>query len=536
MMARLSPGRKQSENRNFTTLPRPATEQFKTYPAPVRGWVTNQNLLMQDKMSAVILDNFFPTETGVSPRGGIAKFVDIPAKCEFLFDYNLDNIIQYFAATSTAIYKFTDSDSGNSITTAAVSGQTSSDYSFVNMVNSGGNYLKLVNGADSEQIYNGTSWSVPSITGVNTNLLSHIWLYGKRAFYIQKNSMSAWYLGIDAIQGAATELPLAGIFKHGGSLLFGTTFSTDSGEGLDDLCVFVTTNGEAAIYSGNPADTTWALQGVYYVGYPIGKNAFFHVGGDPVIATKEGLIPLSSAIQKNRSQAKLDSLSFDIEPTYNFEVLNSGAFSRWMVSKWGTADKLFVAPPLNSNLGKGFVFVKNLKTNAWCRYTGWDVQTMAVMNDLLWIGDGGGNVFKADIGGLDDGADFECRLAYAFDNLGTTGRFKETTRLKETWRYSTNFESKRSVATDYQNNFQDAPNVAAINAEGQGAWDTSPWDTTQWGTDGQASYKVKEDWGTVNASGENFSIQLQVTSGSSAKLDIELVSVDLGYRVGENLA
>lgn len=532
----LAAGRLPTKHRKPTGFTNQANEQVKPYPAPIRGWVTNQNLLLQDKASALVMDNFFPTETGVSPRGGLTSFVDIPAQCEFLMEYSIDTTVEYFAATATDIYKFDDSDGGTSITVADVTGQTSSDYSYINMVNSGGSFLKVVNGADDEQMYNGTTWSVPTITGVSTSALSHLWLYGRRVFYIEKNTMSAWYLGIDAISGGATELPLAAIFKDGGSLLFGTTFSTDSGEGLDDLCVFVTTNGEAAVYRGNPADATWELQGVYKIGRPIGKNAFFHIGGDPIIATKEGMIPLSSAIQKERSQAKLDSLSYAIEPSYNFEVINSGAFSRWIVHKWSTQDKLFVAPPINSNVGKGYVFVKNLKTDAWCRYTDWDVQALAVMNDILWIGDANGNIFKGDVGGQDNGNDFECRLAYAFDNLGSDGRFKQVSRLKQTWRFRTDFNSKVSIASDYANSFMDAPNVADVNAQNSSAWDTSAWDVTPWSSGEQAEYNIREKWGNVNGVGENFSIQIQITSGSSVKLDVELISLSLGYRVGYNLA
>jgi hypothetical protein len=535
MYSRLAQSRLPTKNRKPTGFSNPANEQFKTYPAPLMGWVTNQNLLAQDKASALVLDNFYPTETGISPRGGLVKFVTIPARCEYLMEYAGVTSL-YFAATETAIYRYDDSDSGVNITSADITGQSSSNYSHVNLINSGGRFLKIVNGVNQERLFNGTSWSIPTITGISTALLSHVWLYGKRAFYIEKDTMNAWYLGVDAIQGAATLLPLTSIFSEGGSLLFGTTFSTDTGSGLDDLCVFVTTNGEVALYSGNPADDTWTLQGVFNIGKPIGKNAFFHVGGDPIIATKEGLIPLSSSFKKDRSQAKLDSFSYAIEPTYNLAVIESGNFSRWIVQKFSVQDKLLIAPPLNSSTGRGDIFVKNLKTNAWCRYTNWSPASLAVMNDTLWIGDNNGNIFKADVGGLDDAQSFECKLAYAFDNLIEDGRVKQITRGKETWRYRTDFFSKISVATDYATQFPTPPNVVPVSEKNSSKWDVSPWDTTPWGGGDQAQYKIREIWGNLNAVGENFSIQVQVVSGSTTKLDLELISLSLGFRVGYNLA
>src|SRR5690606_5522465 len=133
---------------------------------------------------------------------------------------------------------------------------------------------------------NGTS-SPRSITGVDTDTLSHVWKYSSRLWFVGED-MSAWYLPALAVGGAATEFPLQGVFSKGGALLFGAAFSYDAGDGLDDYCVFFTTEGEFALYQGDPADTMTKV-GVYEIGRPLHKNAHFRAGGDVGVLTDDGI-------------------------------------------------------------------------------------------------------------------------------------------------------------------------------------------------------------------------------------------------------
>ena len=62
----------------------------------------------------------------------------------------------------------------------------------------------------------------------------------------RRTRVNAWCLAVDAIGGAAIQISLSGVFKKGGSLLFGETWSIDAGDGLNDVCVFISTTGEVA--------------------------------------------------------------------------------------------------------------------------------------------------------------------------------------------------------------------------------------------------------------------------------------------------
>src|SRR5690606_13998256 len=122
----------------------------------------------------------------------------------------------------------------------------SGDYSSLQFTTSGGTFLLMVNGVDDMQQFDGSSWlavnssSTPrKIEGVATSDLTHIWKYGNRVFAVEGGTMNAWYLPTLSIGGTATLFTLGGVFNHGGSLLFGGSWSTDAGDGLDDYCFFV---------------------------------------------------------------------------------------------------------------------------------------------------------------------------------------------------------------------------------------------------------------------------------------------------------
>ena len=99
---------------------------------------------------------------------------------------------------------------------------------------------------------------------------------------------------------------LAGAANKGGKLLFGATWSIDAGDGIDDKCVFVTDLGEVLIFTGsNPSDAAnWRQEGRYQIGAPLGMNAHMLLGGDLLIATVDGIVPVSQAIQQGQRRAR----------------------------------------------------------------------------------------------------------------------------------------------------------------------------------------------------------------------------------------
>ena len=142
-------------------------------------------------------------------------------------------------------------------------------------------------------------------TVVNGHNLTYVWKYRNRWFFIEGGTMNAYYLPTYAIGGTLAMIPLSGSATKGGNLIAGFTWSIDAGDGIDDKCVFMTDQGELLIFTGSDPSTVanWRQEGRYATAQPLGMNAWTAVGGDVLIATVEGIIPISASINSDISQA-----------------------------------------------------------------------------------------------------------------------------------------------------------------------------------------------------------------------------------------
>ncbi|MBM1556667.1 hypothetical protein JQV19_08405 [Sulfitobacter mediterraneus] len=531
-MITLHGARARPRDRVQTQSDKTPIQQVTSILAPIAGWVTNENLATQTPNAAQVLDNLWPTSKTVRPRGGYEARVDLDADCTGLFEYSAGDT--FIATDETKIYTFTAGTADGTTLTAAVTGRASGDWQGVETQNDGGSFYTLVNGVDNLQLYDGsthytvTGASSPyAITGTGlggTEDLSYVWNYRERQWFVEAGTMNAWYLGVNSIAGTATKFPIAGIFNKGGSLHSGTTYSSDSGSGLDDLIVFLTTQGEFALYSGDPSGSI-SLIGVYEIGEPISRDPFIRVGGDVLIATKAGLIPISAAVQKGPAQLKSVSVSLPIEREW--EYWQRFQPSGWRVAKWASENMAVIGVPVTD---EPFCFVVNLETGAWARFTGWKVDALAVLGDSLHFATGV-DIFEADKGGQDNGSSFVCKMRGVYSDFGSAA-VKSSKRVRGVFSANVDFAPQFSIAVDYGGTFPTAPNAAAATALDAGVWDAATWDVASWGEYG-ANKTGLTDWHIVQGVGLSHAPQMQITSGSSVKLDAELIRMDVTYTTGD---
>lgn len=537
----LRPARARPTDRVQTqTDKRPVSQSF-TVPAPVAGWFTNGNPADLPPNAAHVLDNFWPRASGIQPRGGTQLRVTVASRVYDILEYRAGALT--VVTTETEIYTFDAETAGEAALTPDVTGQTSGRYCGVEMQTDGGSFLSLVNGVDYLQIYDGTSWqqvtdvSTPhAITGVDTSLLISGWVYQARAFFIEKESMNAWYLGVNSVSGAATKLPLAGVFSKGGNLLYGTTWSSDAGDGMSARCVFITDQGEVAVYQGiDPSSaTTWSLVGVYDLGEPLGHKAHIRVGGDVLIGSEVGLIPLSAAVQKEVGELQLKAASYAIQPEWQKEAALSNNSREWITCLWPSRNMAIIAPPIVTE-GRNLCFVVNVSTGAWARFTGWDISAMGISRNLLFWGDTEGNVFQADLGGTDNGTAFTCKAALASSFLGAPAAFKVVGAVRGTFTFFDGFTPQFSIGENYRIEFPTAPNATISTNEEEAEWDAAEWDNSFWAADGNLP-DIYTKWQSVSGLGHAIALQLQITSGAAYKLDCEFVAADVTYTAGAVIA
>ena len=81
-------------------------------------------------------------------------------------------------------------------------------------------------------------------------------------------------LSVQSVAGTVANFPLGAVFGRGGRLVAGGTLTHDGGSGPDDYTVFVTSEGEVAVYAGsNPGNADeWAKVGCWFVGEPVGDR------------------------------------------------------------------------------------------------------------------------------------------------------------------------------------------------------------------------------------------------------------------------
>lgn len=508
-------------------------------PAPVRGIVENAPIAVADPLAAEFVENFLPTQRGYKVRGGISRaaFVTDPVKKLFSYKAATERL---FAATQAAIYDIS-SLNPDTAASAAVSSLTSGDWAVQQIGVAGGDFLVCVNGADNMRQYNGSAWatitgvSTPAaITGVNTALFSHVWLYKSRLFFVERDSLKAWYLDAGSVSGAASDISLAGVFRRGGSLLMGATWSLDSGDGLDDKCVFVSTEGEVAIYGGDDPSTPgtgWALEGRYDIGKPLSKSAVMRAGGDVLIATDDGIVPLSQVVQKDPAALSLAAVTRDIPVTWREEVerhTGGAELLKWTDENVG----LVVLPDADRML------TVNLQTGAWAEQSGWFGDCAAEFNGDVYIGREDGRVYKLNDTGTDDGAAFVCRLCYSFNDMGDPAAYKVVNMARAAWFADGQFAYRLGIATDYRVTFPAAPSAvdAGVTVTGL-VWGTGNWGEEVWGgTVGDPPTGRQDQWRAASGAGFAIAPTVVLTSGSATKLDVEFLRVDINAELGGRAA
>lgn len=504
-----------------------------TFVAPVRGWVMTENMAMAQMAGAKVLDNWAPTQTGIRIRGGSELKATIgTGAVESLFTYVSGAQSEIFAADTENVYNITLVGDPTIIPTPDIAGQTGGEYSTFQFETSGGDFLYIVNGKDKPQLYDGTAWtaidgtSTPAITGVTTSTLSQGWVYRSRIWFIQGGTTTAWYLPVDQLGGAASDFSLAGVFQKGGALLFGATWSLDSGSGLDDKVVFVSSEGEVAVFEGStPSDQGWSLVGRYDIAPPLGKDAKMQAGGDLLILTEDGIVPISQVIQKDPAALNLAAVTRPIEPAWRSEVSARKSLP-WQIVKWPVMGIAIVSLPVVNGDTPPRCLVVNLATGAWGRYTGWDTRSLTLYNGWGYFGTSDGKVMKAETGGADNGLPYACTYVGLFEHMGDVAATKVLKLARASFLSGNPFVPQLSASVNYSVSLPSEPDPY-VESQDSNVWDVAKWDEAKWSGIGERQAITK--WVGIGAAGFTIAPQVQITVSQTGTPDAELASFDIVF-------
>lgn len=512
--------------------------QPKSMPAPVAGWTSAQNLGAMQPGTAIVLNNWFPTTTGIRVRGGSQKHATVGAlPVESLMAY-VGPSRQLFASADGDIYSITTVADPDVPPAPDVTGQSSNYYSHANFATTGGFFMYAVNGTDDALLYDGTTWtpingaSVPAITGTPTSGFAHVNVYRNRLYFVEAGSMNIWYLPVDSIGGSAAVLSLNGIFAKGGSALFTATWSSESGaNAMQAYLVVWSTEGEAAVFTGSfPGATDWSLVNTYDISKPLGKNGWFRAGGDVVVATEMGLVPVSAARFKDPAALGMDAISKNIEPDWKRLALERGGIP-WEIAKWDRQNAYYVNTPITSSEQPLKTIVGNLTTGAPCQYTGWDTRTLVIHNSQMYFGTNEGTVYLAEVGGSDDGMPYVSEVAFAWDHLGVPAYIKTVQQAKADFTTTLPFVAQISDSVNYNQAFPTPPSAPA-DIVASSVFDTGQFDIAVFDA-GAAFYRITTYWRSIGRTGETHAMQVQITNNNVNTPSVEMIALHILFDTGE---
>jgi hypothetical protein len=508
----------------LTGTRRRVTSRIGNIAAPVGGWNARDSLSMMDPTDAIQLDNFIPDAGGVRLREGFAQHATgVGTYVESLMEYNAPGATPKLKAASVdTIYDVTAASAGSS----EVTGLTNGRWQHVMFATSGGNYLVCCNGADDVRNYDGSSWTSPSITNVTSSTLINVAVHFSRLWFVQDNSLDAWYLGTSSISGSATKFPLGSICKLGGELLAIASWTVDGGTGLNDQLVFITTKGEAVVYIGTDPATpsTWALKGVFRIPEPVGHRCVVNIGSDLGLITSQGVVPFSLILPTAQSGAAKVAITDKISKAQREAYEGASASFGWQLIEYPRGGLLIENIPTSERV-TAVQFVMNTQTGAWCKFTGINAGCWGPLGDDLYFGGHNGVVYKYGDTFADNGEVINAVSASAFSNLGVP-QVKLVKLIRPLITLPDGYNPLIAFRVDYD---LGAVTYEATESATEGSlWDEATWDDAEWAVGSIANQR----WQSVAVKpGTYISAVLAVAVNDEVRLD----AIDLLYQPGSYL-
>lgn len=503
----------------------------KSIPAPIGGLNARDAIAEMGETDALLLDNCFCTPSTVNIRNGYVNWkTGLPGWVETIAHYNGATTKKLFAASVAGIYDVT---SQGAVGGAVVSGLTNTRFQTVNFANAGSNWLYMVNGADDPRLYNGSTWqavnagsSPIAISGVTTANLISVNVYKSRLWFVENNTTKVWYLPVNAVGGAAQSIDFGPLFKLGGFLMAMLTWTIDTGNGMNEFAVFVSSEGEVLVYTGYDPTVaaTFYLVGTFRIGRPIGRRFYCKYGSDIIMITADGVIPLSQALLTDRTSEKI-ALSDKIVNLISTDVQNYASHFGWQPILYPIGNKIIINVPQTEN-SRQYQYVMNTISQAWSSFgkvfSPWNAACFEFFNDALYFG-GNTVVASCDTGAADNNGSIMTDIQQAFNYFGARGENKYWTMGRPLFVTNGNMNISIGLNIDYSTDIPvSSPNVSV---SATAPWDTSAWDVTAWANDGQ----VVRDWQTLGGIGFAASFRMRTqTQGITASWQ----ATDFVYQMG----
>lgn len=501
-----------------------------TLPAPIGGINARDSLSAMSELDAIAMDNYIPLENKVALRKGFVEYVGLSAPVETLAEFRGSrNNSRLFAFTQGSIFDITSK-------TEVVDykkGFASDYWQWAQFKDR----LIAVNGVDAPQAYyaneSGEHWEDVQISGegLNPKLLINVEVSKQRLFFVEKNSLKCWYSsGVGEVQGTLKAFDFSALVTKGGCLQAVASWTQDGGQGIDDLTVFITSEGEALVYAGNDPGNAddWALKGKYTMSKPIGYKCVLQYQGDIVMICEDGYIPLSKALPLDKANSSQISFSDKIRGLLLSRTKSGKNKQGWQGIIYGRGGYAIFNVPVAQQFEQHVI---NVNTGAWCRFVGIAAKCWGMLNDRLYFGTVDG-VYLFDEGYSDNKVHILGKIKQAYSNLGTSS-LKKVQMINPRNKSSTKYALTVYTNTDYAD-------VEKTYTQNLGFYGLSRWNEVTWSKIGEPSGliwaslqgEIRSRWLCNSATGFKISLVLKTKTRGNF---IEFYETGFRYEQGEGI-
>lgn len=323
-------------------------------------------------------------------------------------------------------------------------------------------------------------------------------VWKSRLWFVERDSTRGWYMDVGSLYGTATSFDFGVKMRAGGSLsnLFNWSYDGGTGGGLETYLVGISAAGDIVIYQGTDPSSadTFGLKGTWYCGgVPYGRRIAIDYGGDILILSLLGVVPLSKLVvgtpveeQSQYKTRKIANLFSNLAKLYR-------NLQGWSIHQHPTDNALLICYPTmpganTSQLAMSFA------TQGWSQYRNLPIVSGGVWAGQFYIGTADGRVCIND-DYLDAVApstlnDATYTIAFvgvdwsfltAFTN-GGNARQKQVAMLRPSLLSQLATPSVK-VTAKYNFDTSEPSAPTGDGTGGAGTWDNATWDSTLWASD-----------------------------------------------------
>jgi hypothetical protein len=516
------------------------TQRWDLLPAPVKGLDVTLPFSDQDPRTGLILENVICRRVGIELRGGAGRWTTnlggavTPSPVRTLAGYlpqrgtgSLATAKLFAFCENEKVYDVTSQTNEATVPASVLTlaGQIEPGYaSHVNFAGVGINYLLVVIPGVGYYTYDHAGGWVDrtaSVTGVTPGLANaaFVMIWKKRIWFIIHNDTRAYYLPAGNITGAASEFDFGAHLAHGGTLQTLSSWTRDSGEGIDDNLVAVGSGGDVIVYAGTDpaAAATFGSIGRWYIGPPpSGRRFATKYGGDLGLICENGIEFMSRLVN---AQGLLDPDGEQVNGAtrrYNEviakDVRNTRQQLGWSAIHTTSEDCVVIVTPHNASRADSLQYCFSTVPAAWSTFSGIQAAAAEFFNGNLFVGTPNGTVQRMFDTDTDDeltdgtpGFAFVGSIQTAFIAPNDDRMRLKTPVLVQPMFNSTEPPSIAArVNTEWSS--EDTSGVLILPTNDNALWDLALWDQAVWGGSDN-TYLV---WVGCSGLGCYFSLRLSI--------------------------